>query len=134
MEKRFNILPVLLIVALLFALHAAGIWVMIGGHPFWSRSATLIGTSGGAVLFVVLIALIGRSKRAVTALLACMTLLAIGALVASSMGKADFVASYAENRQAGQIWYFGFIAFIATTLNAAALLVHRVRLGSGGQI
>jgi hypothetical protein len=40
----------------------------------------------------------------------------------SRYGKADFVASYAEDRFAGRLWYFGFIGFTFSTYCALAAL------------
>lgn len=96
---------------------------MLGGHPYWSRSATYIGAAIGVVLFLgVWLAtekLRWSGKYLAIAIIAALVV----AFIVSTLGKREFVGSYAENRLAGRIWYYGFIAFIAALLTSAAIAV-----------
>lgn len=80
-----------------------------GAHPFWSSSVIYIGVPLGIIFAGVVRALgLGRTLRLVlyAALLAA-------AIWITYSGKTRFAASFAEDRFAGQMWYFGWIA-IAT--------------------
>lgn len=101
-----------LILALAYALDLPKAW---GAHPYWSQSIILIGTPiglalAGAALFVT---------RAPGRLAVAFAVLGLGAVLLAAQGKADFAASYAEDRLAGRFWYFGWIATAA--MAAAAL-------------
>ena len=105
----------------IFAAYFAGIWPMLGGHPYWSQSATYIGAGVGVVVFIALwLAMTKLGWRVKYIALAVLAILVLS-FVISTLGKRDFVGSYAENRLAGRIWYYSFIAFIAALLASAAI-------------
>ena len=92
-----------------------GLSQSLGAHPIWSTKIALIGAPMGAVLAVIL-RLATRFRW--TSALAALILTGM-ALAMATMGKTRFAASYAEDIQAGQLWYFGWIAvalFATTTL------------------
>lgn len=106
------VLATLLIMALVYALDLPK---ALGAHPFWSRTIVLIGTPIGMALAGA--ALFGLKVRWQAAVgFAALTLVA---MLVAAQGKADFAASYAEDRFAGRLWYFGWIA--AAAMAAAAV-------------
>ena len=93
----------------------AGLVEMLGGHPFWSISVAWIGVPIGLALAIgAKSAGLGWRIRVIV-FLVCL----IAAYAAAFFGKQQFAASFAEDRLAGQFWYFGWIAATA----AAAALV-----------
>lgn len=86
---------------------------MLGGHPYWSASATYLGLGIGAAIATLSHMLLTKRPRWDKLHLAVFVGLAIIGITASTCGKIDFVASYAEDHFAGRIWYYGFILFIA---------------------
>ena len=100
---------------------ALGVNVALGAHPFWAMQVSLIGIGLGAVLFGLGYLCRGHwvESPVVAALL---LLLSFGA---TSLGKARFVASYAEDFVAGRMWYFGWMA----TMCFAYLLIARLLAG-----
>lgn len=97
----------------LLAAHWLKLWPMLGAHPYWSASATYLGIGIGAAIALLLHLVLTRHPRWTKLLLGVFIALTIIGITASTYGKIDFVASYAEDRLAGRIWYYGFIAFIA---------------------
>jgi len=106
----------ILIAAALFVAHLLGFWIQLGAHPFWSQSATLFGLVIGVVLIVLTW---GRPSWGVVVLLVALTILAFQT---STIGKAEFAESFAENQFAGRIWYYGFIGFIAALFASFSVL------------
>ena len=100
-----------------------GVSQSLGAHPFWSTKVALIGAPVGAVLAVVL--RYATSFRWSSAL-AALVLTAL-AFAMAHMGKTRFAASYAEDVQAGQLWYFGWIAVALFATTTLALLWPRRR-------
>lgn len=78
----------------------------LGAHPWWARQVILIGAPVGILLSLGLWAL--RLKRGVRLGVALLALIA--AYLIARAGHMGFAASYAEDRFAGQMWYFGWIA------------------------
>lgn len=115
------------IVAIIFiVLEWFGFWVWIGAHPFWSTKVTTIGIISGAIVSLLALILSGRIGISTKTILATMiALTAIIAAITLLYGKAQFVASYAENGFAGRVWYIGFMALIT---GAFASLVELTRL------
>ena len=97
----------------LLVAHWLKVWPMLGGHPFWSASATYLGIGIGALIVTLSHFIVSKRPRWGKLHLAIFISTAIVGITASTYGKIDFVASYAENHLAGRIWYYGFIAFIA---------------------
>lgn len=92
-----------------------GLSQSLGAHPFWSTQIALIGAPIGAALALILRF---ATRFQWTSALAALVLTGM-AFAMASMGKSRFAASYAEDVQAGQLWYFGWIAvalFATTTL------------------
>jgi len=110
----------------IFAANFAGVWPMLGGHPYWSQSATYIGAGIGVVVFAALWFATIRLGWQVKYIAVTMLAVLVIAFVVSTLGKREFVGSYAENRLAGRIWYYGFVAFIAALLTSAAIGVQVV--------
>ncbi len=100
---------------------------MLGGHPFWSASATYLGIGIGALLATLSYVMLTKRNRWGKLHLAIFLSIAIFGITASTYGKIDFVASYAEDRLAGRIWYYGFIAFIAGIPGSFAMAVRLLR-------
>ena len=100
------------VAGLLFVAHLFGVWVALGGHPYWSASATYFGIGiGGAISLLAL--WLGRDKPSLARWLVILfAVVALVSLGVSTFGKREFVASYAEDRLAGSFWYFGFMAFV----------------------
>lgn len=92
-----------------------GLSQSLGAHPFWSTQIALIGAPVGALLALILRY---ATRFQWSSALAALVLTGM-ALAMATMGKTRFAASYAEDVQAGQLWYFGWIAvalFATTTL------------------
>lgn len=100
-----------------------GLSQTLGAHPIWATKIALIGAPVGAVLAVILHF---ATRFRWTSALAAMVLTGL-ALAMATMGKTRFAASYAEDVQAGQLWYFGWIAvaLFATTTIALMWPKHR---------
>ena len=94
----------------------AGLTLTLGAHPFWSARIAWIGAPVGAMLAVILAR--GGGWRAVIGF----AILTAATLALAHYGKTAFAASYAEDRLAGRVWYFGWIgtcAGFAAMLTAA---------------
>ena len=102
----------LCLMALAYVLDLPRAW---GAHPFWSQSILFIGTPLG----LALAAAAGRTPVRPAQAAAVFAALGLVAVVVAAQGKAEFAASYAEDRLAGRLWYLGWIATAA--LAAAAL-------------
>ncbi|MEO9824309.1 MAG: hypothetical protein ABJF50_07840 [Paracoccaceae bacterium] len=91
----------------------------LGAHPFWDTQVALIGVPIGLILAFALRALKWRWS---TRLLTFLVLLTIAG-TAAHQGRLEFAASYAENKLAGQLWYFGWIASMSfATATLAAIM------------
>jgi hypothetical protein len=110
-------LPLTLSLAGMAVIWLADLTQTLGAHPWWSGKVVLIGAPVGLGLALAL----GRvlTPRGRAALFAAATLAAVWV---ATTGKAGFTASYAEDRFAGQMWYFGWIA----TAAALAGLIYAV--------
>lgn len=104
--------------AIILVMEWSGVWVGLVAHPFWSAKAVYIGIAGGVVLSLV-ISLIA-AKRGISQWLVVANVVVLMGLVGAITwyGKAEFVASYAENSFAGRVWFIGFMGFIATVFAA----------------
>lgn len=113
----------------IFAAYFAGIWPMLGGHPHWSQGVTYIGAAIGVVLFLGVWLATEKLRWSGKYLAIAIVAVLVVAFIVSTMGKREFVGSYAENRMAGQIWYYGFTAFIAALFTSAAIAVQALQKG-----
>lgn len=115
--------------ALILGLGHGGLTQALGAHPFWAGKVTLIGAPLGVLLFWA-----GQAMGARWITAAC-ALLALVSYAVAFQGKARFAASYAEDRFAGQLWFFGWIATAAFATVVVAwvisALLHRFRQSSG---
>ena len=118
----------LLAAALVLGAAHLGISQWLAAHPWWAVKIAWIGTPTGLILAGLTIWLIGARSIAAAGFI----VLTLAAYWATSAGKADFVASFAEDARAGQVWYFGWIATAAflttalTILSASRLARHSV--------
>ena len=106
-------------ITLMVAAGAFGLAEYAGAHPFWSGRVVYIGVPLGLILaWAVRRAGLGRGMRLGLYLLGTVVLVSL-----AFWGKAQFAASFAEDRFAGQVWYFGWIgaAMFATALLARLL-------------
>lgn len=114
---------------ILYVAHLLGVWPMLGGHPYWSASATYIGIATGGLMASVSYAILWYFPRQARIHFGVFVIVAVGAIALSTYGKSGFVTSYAEDREAGRIWYYAFIAFIAALLCVAATAKRALRRG-----
>ena len=94
----------------------------LGAHPFWAFKIAWIGVPLG-----LLLALLVRRQPWVTRLVAFSAALVASSL-AAHFGRLRFAASFADDRLAGQFWFYGWIG-VAASVSAftAALLTPRAR-------
>ncbi|MBT8458298.1 MAG: hypothetical protein HKP37_13125 [Boseongicola sp.] len=95
----------------------------LGAHPIWATKIALIGAPVGAVLAVILRF---ATRYQWASAFAALVLTGL-ALAMATMGKTRFAASYAEDVQAGQLWYFGWIAVALFATTTLALLLPKRR-------
>ena len=125
-HTQFAISLFAIALALLTA-HWLALWPMLGGHPFWSASATYLGIVIGTLLAVLSHLALAKRPRWGKLHLGVFVCIAVIGITASTYGKIDFVASYADDRLAGRIWYYGFIMFIAGILGSFIMSVRLLR-------
>ncbi|WDR06370.1 hypothetical protein PSQ90_02570 [Devosia rhodophyticola] len=113
----------LLAAAITLILGYSGIVTFLGAHPFWAQSTSWIGAIAGAAVALVLLWF--RVPRMLALGLAGVVLLAAG--LAAYFGKAEFVASYAENGLAGRFWYIGWMVGLGALTSLIAVGVGRAR-------
>lgn len=101
-------LPVILALAAMAAIWSTDLARILGAHPWWSGKVVLVGTPIGLALSGLAARLPGRAWQVGLFALATPAAFAI-----ATAGKARFVASYAENHIAGQLWFIGWIATMA---------------------
>ena len=102
------------------ALAHLGLTNTLGAHHFWSAKVAWIGAPIGMVIALVLTRLPAR----LGILLSLAGVIISGAT--AHYGKLQFVASYAEDRLAGQLWYFGWIATASAATALIALVLYQV--------
>lgn len=116
------VLPMIITIAFMLSAHWLKLWPVLGAHAYWSASATYIGGGIGVLIGAITI-LTTHTKRRILLHLGVFIVLAGIFITASKLGKMDFVASYAEDRGAGKVWYFGFMAFIGASSAALVVLI-----------
>lgn len=125
MTKVQSPISILLAILTAYAAHISGLWVDIGAHPGWSQTATIIGAVIGLALFIAMqFALIKMPSKSKVLHIA-LTALVILAYMATTLGKREFVNSFAENDLAGLFWFYGFIALIGFLVDGLALLIKK---------
>ncbi len=110
-------LVITVLVAALAALTGLTEWLQ--AHPWWAQQVVWIGAPIGIGAGLALWAL--RAPRWLR--LGLPLALLVGAFALARYGHDAFAASFAEDRLAGRLWYFGWIAtaaaFAATLIGAA---------------
>lgn len=86
----------------------------LGAHPWWDLKVSLIGAGLGSAVAVAL----GRPGGMWLAWAGLM--LMVVAFLTARYGMTEFAASYAEDRFAGQLWFFGWIATCSAAVTALA--------------
>ena len=95
-----------------------GLSAAMGAHPFWHLKVALIGAPIGGVIALIVRSIVQRRGLAVAG-----AIFLLGAAYATSQfGKMRFVASYAEDAFAGQLWFSGWIATATMATLVLALL------------
>lgn len=103
MRKALPLLLTLLVIALAYAVDVPA---QFGAHPRWSQINLGIGGALGIATAIAAGFLPGPAPVRIAAF----AVLSVFFLWAAHVGGAQFAASYAEDRRAGQLWYFGWIA------------------------
>lgn len=86
----------------LIVVYLTGLHIQLGAHPIWSDQVLLTGAIAGPILaFACMKVPLGLRM----ALFCFLTLIAAGV---AYWGKQQFVASFADDAFAGQMWYFGW--------------------------
>ena len=102
---------------------ASGVTRDLGAHPWWADRVIWIGLAIGLGLAgFSRIMRFGRFAR-----VSGFALLTLVSIATATTGKARFVASYAEDVQSGQMWYFGWIGICALTAATLASLAGDLR-------
>lgn len=125
MNKALSPISILLAIIAVYIAHISGIWVDIGAHPGWSQTATIIGALIGLALFIAVQFTLLKMPSKSKVLHIASAALIILAYVATTIGKREFVNSYAENDLAGLFWFYGFIAFVGSLVSGIALLIRK---------
>ena len=120
--KISGISPYLIAAIVVITAANFGMSKLLGAHPFWSVKIAWIGVPLG-----LLLALLVRRQPWVTRLVAFSAALVASSL-AAHFGRLRFAASFADDRLAGQFWFYGWIG-VAASVSAftAALLTPRAR-------
>jgi len=101
-----------------------GVTSYFGAHPVaWPFQVALIGAPIGAFIAVVA-GFVLPSKLVRLILFFALLLLVWGV---AEYGKLEFAASYAEDRLAGKLWYYGWIAVCAMLTSVLATAADRKR-------
>lgn len=112
--KILGISPYLIAAIVVITAANFGLSRSLGAHPFWSVTIAWIGAPIGLI-----IAFLTRSRRWI-ARIGIFFLLLAGSAAAAHFGRLNFAASFAEDKLAGQAWYFGWIA---VAIFSAALII-----------
>ena len=103
------------------AVHASGLWVAIGAHPNWSQSVTIIGSLIGISIFFSIRYATSKFPNSLKSVVFALVAAVILTFGMTTLGKREFVASYAENDLAGLFWFYGFIGFVTSLIAATAV-------------
>jgi len=131
---RDIIVRMIVIAAIIVGVEPAGIWTWLGAHPFWSAKVAFFGVATGAALWLLVDWLARRAKSETSSPVAILVVAIILTGTVSWYGKTEFSASFAENTFAGQLWYYGFILFVACIFAAlvtvSKAIVPKIRLST----
>ncbi|MGB7287251.1 MAG: hypothetical protein WBC71_10000 [Salaquimonas sp.] len=108
--------------SILFLIEYFGFWTGILTHPFWSSMVNWFGMGIGFVVALILLLISGGRSKTLGIFSLVLILFALGAYFTTVHFKEVFAASYAENVLAGKMWYFGFMAFVASLFALLALI------------
>jgi hypothetical protein len=122
-------LRLLIAAAFLLTLEISGLWVSLISHDTWSRTATLQGIAGGAVLSLIGFRLMANRRITLLPLFIWAAAAFVVAYWVSWNGKVEWENSTAQNVLAGEIWFYGFKAvnLFAFCAVAFALSYRRAR-------
>ncbi|MGI9507507.1 MAG: hypothetical protein ACR2RE_31095 [Geminicoccaceae bacterium] len=96
-----------------------GVTSYFGAHPVaWPFQVALIGAPLGAIIAIIAGPVLPSKTPRVILFLA----LLLAAWGLAHYGKLGFAASYAEDRLAGQFWYYGWIATCAMATSVLATM------------
>ena len=116
-------IPAVLAALLVLAFAHLGGTIWLGAHPFWSVQVAYIGIGAGLVVSIAAHFLgVAKAHQIV--------LFGIGLIIAVAVakyGKNGFAASYAEDRFAGKLWYYGWIATCSMLFCFLAAVFSRAR-------
>ena len=114
--------PILITLAVLALVYALDLPKTLGAHPWWSHQVVLV--SGG--LGIVAGFFLKRAQPISGA--GMMLVMAISGYILAGIGKEQFAISFAEDKLAGQIWYF---SWHATLFGLAGFIYIASALGIG---
>ncbi|MCP4381643.1 MAG: hypothetical protein GY798_09555 [Hyphomicrobiales bacterium] len=97
----------------------SGANTLLGAHPWWAVSVAWIGMPIGA-LFAAVVLWTERARWPATGIA---LLFGICAAIAAHFGVLEFIASHADNRLAGRVWYCGWIATMAALAGFVILVL-----------
>lgn len=117
-----NFVGIFFATSILFLFNYLNYWTGYLTHPFWSTKVNSIGMGIGLGLSGLLFFICNGKKQSLLISLIIALLLATIAFFVTLYYKEVFAASYAEDRLAGQIWYFGFMSFIAFAFTGLAMI------------
>lgn len=111
---------------IIWLLEFSGFWLWLGTHPFWSGKVAYIGIGIGIVLSLIVFVISRRTGMDNgKVLIGLIALTGVVTVIALFYGKAEFVASFAENRFAGKVWFYGFMGMIGSAF-ATLVQISRV--------
>lgn len=113
-------------IATFAVLYFAQVPLALGAHPQWAQSVVSIGAPIGLFGFMALI----KTNKTVLSAVGIAGLVA--AYVTAVTGKARFVASYADDTIAGQMWFYGWIAACTFAVFAVSAVAQRLTDRSRG--
>ena len=118
-----KLLPLALPLTVALILYATGLTHTLGAHPWWAVKIIWIGLCLGLLVSAILWAT--RLLKPVRVIV--LSGLTLVAFAIANIGKTRFVASYAEDAIAGQMWYFGWMATCTFFLAVLATAVWPTR-------
>ena len=115
------LVPLLIAAGVVIGFGMSGTATALGANPLWATQVTFTGALAGTVLALVGRLALRRRFRAGSGF----AVLAMASYGVASLGKASFLASYAENATAGQMWFYGWIGAATLATAAIAMMLFR---------